>query len=313
MAAVLGVVLGVVLGAGSVAGWDRWRQATAHPGSCGSLLGEPRGESVGDEEVLARAWDALTDPEVDADGELDGSRPAAGRACLLYAGRFGATAPTVVYLDLTRAGYLDLVRVLEVRVPADGRPRLATAWHPLMLGSELRWGVVLPLSGIYLAPPDTLGVRVFHGGDGYAGAAARRVGDAAFDLGVVPDRTLAPADQVPDVPAALLVDRPPEAVEGGRQVVALPVRTRENRATAVRRPFGTWIDGAGEGDEAAARTLAAALPGVQEDPRFAAAFDQAPSYPSWSADTAPAAGGRVLAVDLDGPGTAAPVVVPVPA
>jgi hypothetical protein len=152
--------------------------------------------------------------------------------------------PTVVFAESNIAGSQNLARFAEVRLPESdpsaGAPLVAVAAHSVLFGNELNAGLVLPLSGAYLAP-DVDGtitedvattVLALTSADGVtAETRAERIGAGVFRIGVAPDRTLAPNDQVPDRDAVLLLDGP----EGHDEIVVVPALP-EAPLAADRRP-----------------------------------------------------------------------------
>jgi hypothetical protein len=206
LAALVGVA---AVAAGSVVAADAWRGAGVHPEPCG-LLAAPHGELLDDSDVLARAWAALTDPEAETLGDLDGSAFVLERSCVLYAGHFGGAGdPHVVVAETTVAGYRSHVRLGELQVRERGAILRATSSWPALLGAELKRGAVLPMSGYYLAAgEDVVGVRVRTARDGFATAApAGDLGSGVFNLRAVADYTLAPAEQGEHVAAVIEIER----------------------------------------------------------------------------------------------------------
>ncbi|MDN5861106.1 MAG: GTPase-activating protein, partial [Pseudonocardia sp.] len=129
------------------------------------------------------------------------------------------------------------------------------------------------------------------------GTPARRVADGVFDLGVVPNRGLAPADQAPDTPATLELDRsdPSES-----DLVVLPVAKRLG-SRPVRTPLALIVDGKRRADPAVRPAVLAVLPSFLNDPRVPALLDQAPGYPSLTVRTAVLPGGHGVTVAAGGP------------
>ncbi|MGI5129476.1 hypothetical protein ACQEVB_21905 [Pseudonocardia sp. CA-107938] len=248
-----------VVAALAVVAVDAWRSWNVRPDDCGTRLLDPaRGDQRADAGLVAGAWSALVEND-GAAGGLDGSRPVLDRSCLAYAGHVGPDgASTVVFLETTRTGATELLRIAEVRLGGAG-PRRAAVGYPVVVGNEVAAGVVLPLSGHYLAPVDVTAVQVIG-----AGAPAGRVADGVFDLGVVPDRTLGPAEQVPDTAATLLLDR---SVPSAPDLVALPVVSQQD-APPIRVPFAVTVDGAPRADPAVRPAVLAVLPPLYADPRL---------------------------------------------
>ncbi|MHA6621156.1 hypothetical protein [Pseudonocardia sp. DLS-67] len=272
---VVAVLAGVaVVAVAAVAGADAWRAGVARPQPCGSLLAEPRGELRDDGDVLSRAWAALTDPDVETIGELAGSRFVLPRSCVLFAGRFGGVGdPHVVVAEATVTGYRTLFRIAEVQLRDDGPDLRATAAHARLLGSELKRGVVLPLSGYFLAgDADVVAARVATGRDGFrTWATAGAIADGVFNLGAVTDRTLAPATQGEDVPAVVVLDR------GGSQdprAAMVPVVPAPAGGPVHRPTIALAVDGEAAVDDAILRRIAPVLPLLPDDPRFLAALDR---------------------------------------
>lgn len=297
MLAVLRVIIWVVtgllgalaIGIAAVFLVDTWRASGVHPGECDFLLQSARGDLRTDDDVLARAWEVLVDPEAETVGDLGGTRPVLGRSCLLYAGRSPA-GDTVVYADTTVAGKQSLVRVAEVRLPREpgGTAQRAVASHSTLIGSELRAGVLLPLTGAYLAPGDAgevTAVRVLSSADGYAtGTDAVAIGEGLFAVGVAPDLSLAPDEQIPDVDAILMLqgsDLTPGAV-------ALPAGSERDGSRPVRAAYTLSVDGAGTPDELTARRVGPVLSAMSADPRYSLVRDRAMRPPSLEARTGPA-------------------------
>lgn len=262
------------------------------PAPCGHLLAEPRGELREDASVLRAAWTALTDPDADTVGELDGSRPVVGRTCLLYAGVLaGTSGPTVVLAETTVSGYTSLLRVFEVLLPAPegGAARVGVTGMPAQLGSELRAGLVLPLSGAYLAPRrdavDVTGVFVVRA-DGTAEPASA-IGEGVYE-------------PVPDAGAVLVLDR---AEPYGDRAVVVPVVDPVREPAPPRRALRLWVGGtaiAGPAEAPALAALAAALPAVTEEPGFARLLDRWPPFPALALDPVP--GGYALGAGEPRPG-----------
>jgi hypothetical protein len=299
---ILGRLLAALLAIGAVAvlavvAVDAWRASNLRPDDCGTLLLDPvRGDLRTDAEVVARAWSALVDRDSDAVGGLDGSRPVLDRSCLAYAGRLGSDgASTVVFLEATQSGTTVLLRIAEVRLTGAGVARAAVG-YPALVGNELTGGLVLPLSGYYLAPADVTAVAVV-GAAGGAGTPARRVADGVFDLGAVPDRSLAPAAQVPDAPVTLVLDR---AERSEADLVALPVVYRDGDQ-AIRTPYALTVDDKRRADPALRPAVLAVLPSLYADPRLPALLDRAPGFPTLAMRTAPLPGGHGVTVAGSGP------------
>lgn len=291
VAALAGVV---VVAAGAVAAVDHWRAATAHPRPC--EFATPRGELLDDGDVLARAWAALTDPEVETIGEIGGSRFVLSRSCVVFAGRFGGAGdPHVVIAEPTIAGYHDLFRTAEVQVREDGPMLHAGAAQLRLLGSELDRGVVLPLSGYFLWGDEHVDVvRVVTGRDGFrTWADAGAIADGLSNLGAVSDRTLAPALQGEDVPAVAVLAGPK-----GSRAVFVPVLPAPEAGPPGRTTIALAVDGTSEVDEATAHRIAPVLPLLTSDPRFHAALDRSVQPASLLVTTAPADGGVQVEVTV---------------
>lgn len=294
---VLGALVAVALVAVlAVVAVDAWRASSVRPDGCGALLLDPpRGDQVDDAGVVSQAWSALVDRDSDAIGDIGGSRPVLNRSCVAYAGRLTANGPsTVVFLETTVTGYTVLLRVAEVRLDGSRALRAAVG-YPVLIGNELKAGLVLPLSGYYLAPDDVSAVQVI-GSAGGGGTPARRVADGVFDLGAVPDRSLAPAEQVPDTPATLLLER---SAADAADLVVLPVAQRQGSAP-VRTPLTLTVDDRRRADPAIRPAVLAVLPSFYADPRLPALLDQAPGYPSLTVRTAPLPGGNGVTVAAGG-------------
>jgi hypothetical protein len=288
---VTGLLGAIVIAVGSVFLVDTWRASGVHPDGCDSpLLYPARGDLRADEDVLSRAWAALVDPQVQAGGDLYGSRPVLNHSCLLYAGR-GTAGDTVVYADTTVAGRQSLVRVAEVRLPREpgGSIQRAVASHSTLIGSELVAGVLLPLSGAYLAPGnpgEVTGVRVLSATDGYANATpAEEIGEGLFDVGVAPDRTLAPDSQGSDVDALLALD----ASGLAPHAVALPTGPRTEGPPPARAAFLLGVDGTDQPDELALSRIGPALSLMSADARFSLVRDRTTRPPALTVSTGPTA------------------------
>jgi len=274
---------------------DTWRASNVRPDGCGSLLEPPRGDQADDAGVISSAWAALVDRDSDALGSFEGSRPVIDRSCVAYAGRLAANGPsTVVFVETTVTGHTVLMRVAEVRLDGNGARR-AVAGYPTLLGDELQAGLVLPLTGYYLAPADVSAVQVIGSGGG-TGAPARRVADGVFDLGAVPDRSLAPAEQVPDSAATLVLER---SQQGAADLVVLPVATRQG-SRPVRAPLMLTVDDKRRADAAIRPAVLAVLPSFYADQRLPALLDQAPGRPTLAVRTAPLPGGHGVTIAADG-------------
>jgi hypothetical protein len=298
LAALLAVAAVAVL---AVVAVDAWRASTVRPDDCGTLLLDPvRGDLRTDTDLVARAWSALVDRDSDAVGGLDGSRPVLDRSCLAYAGRLGPDgASTVVFLEATQTGYTVLLRIAEVRLTGTSAARAAVG-YPALVGNELAAGLVLPLTGYYLAPADVTGVQVVG-----AGAPARRVAEGVFDLGAVPDRSLAPAAQVPDAPVTLTLDR---SDRNEADLVAVPVAHRVGDEL-IRTPYALTVDDKRRADPAVRPAVLAVLPSLYADPRLPALLDRAPGFPTLAVRTAPLPGGH--GVTVAGSGSQPPPGLPV--
>lgn len=295
VAVLLGVALIAVL---AVVAVDAWRAFGVTPEQCGSTLLEPqRGELRDDTSVQATAWSAVADRNSRVGGDLDGSRPVLNRTCLVYAGRLDDDAgPTVVFLETTSSRYTVLLRIAEVRLAAEGGDaQFGMAGYPVHIGSELSGGLVLPLSGRYLAPADVTGVLVM-GASGGAGSPARSVGDAVFDTGITPDRSGAPDEQVPDVPATFVLDR---ADLTKATIVVVPV-TASEIGPPVRAPLTLSVDDRRRADAATQPAVLAVLPLFYADPRVSALLGRAPGFPSLAVRTAPLSGGTGVVVASGG-------------
>lgn len=290
------VLLGVaVVAVCSVVAVDTWRGAGVHPEPC-RLLAAPHGELLDDSGVLARAWAALTDPGAETLGDLDGSAFVLERSCVLYAGRFGGVGdPHVVVAETTVTGYRALVRIGELRVRGGDRATLrATSGSTDLLGAALKRGVVLPLSGYYLAGDvDVTGVRVRTARDGFATAVpAGDLGSGVFNLGAVADYTLAPAEQGEHVTAVVEVER-----TGGLQPLTAVVPVL--RPLMVGRPHRPVI--AIELGNAAPDAVAPVFPVLTADPRFLHAFDRSVLPTAMEVRTATIPGGSRVEVTLRNP------------
>jgi hypothetical protein len=290
LAALLAVAAVAVL---AVVAVDAWRASTVRPDDCGTLLLDPvRGDLRTDTDLVARAWSALVDRDSDAVGGLDGSRPVLERSCLAYAGRLGPDgASTVVFLETTQTGYTVLLRIAEVRLTGTSAVRAAVG-YPALVGNELAAGLVLPLTGYYLAPADVTGVQVVG-----ASAPARRVAEGVFDLGAVPDRSLAPAAQVPDAPVTLTLDR---SDRNEADLVAVPLAHRVGDEP-IRTPYALTVDDKSRADPAVRPAVLAVLPSLYADPRLPALLDRAPGFPTFAVRTAPLPGGHGVTVAGSGP------------
>lgn len=293
VAAVLAVAVIAVL---AVVVVDRWRASDVRPDGCSSLLvGSTRGEQGEDAGVIASAWSALVDLDSGAIGRLDGSRPVLARSCVVYAGRAVPDGPsTVVFLETTVTGRTVLLRIAEVRLDGNVAQR-AVVGYPVLIGDEIDSGLVLPLSGHYLAPADVTAVQVI-GATGGAGSVARRVADGLFDLGVVPDRSRGPAEQVADAPATLVLER--SRSEAGNLVV-LPVVLRDG-SQPVRTPLGLIVDDRRRTDPVTQQAVLAVLPLLYADLRLPALLGQAPGFPSLDVRTGLRPDGREVTVGAGG-------------
>lgn len=269
---ILILLVGALVGAGGVLAVDALRGPDV-PGPCGAALQEPTGELRTDGDVVGRAWAALTDPEVETTGELAGSRPVAARSCLLFAGVLdGTDGPTVVFAETTVAGYQSLLRVAEVRL-GESAPQVGVGSHAVLLGSELRAGLVLPLSGAYLAPDRVTGVTHVRPGRTQD---ARRLADRVYALDIGPDRTLAPNDQLPAVDAALLL----EDLEHEPLGVVIPAAPASLDPLGGRAALQVYLDGGAPADAATLQRIAAALPALSADPRLRLILDRAQRHPA---------------------------------
>ena len=302
LAALLAVAAVAVL---AVVAVDAWRASTVRPDDCGTLLLDPvRGDLRTDTDLVARAWSALVDRDSDAVGGLDGSRPVLDRSCVAYAGRLGPDgASTVVFLETTQTGYTVLLRIAEVRLTGTSAARAAVG-YPALVGNELAAGVVLPLTGYYLAPADVAGVQVV-GAAGGAGVPARRVAEGVFDLGAVPDRSLAPAAQVPDAPVTLTLDR---SDRNEADLVAVPLAYRVGDEP-IRTPYALTVDDKPRADPTVRPAVLAVLPSLYADSRLPALLDRAPGFPTLAVRTAPLPGGH--GVTVAGSGSQPPPGLPV--
>jgi hypothetical protein len=276
---------------------DTWRASDVRPDDCGTLLLDPvRGDQRTDAGLVARAWSALVDRDSDAVGGLDGSRPVLERSCVAYAGRVGPDgASTVVFLETSQTGSTVLLRIAEVRMAGTGTARAAVG-YPALVGNELSSGLVLPLSGYYLAPPDVTAVHVI-GAAGGAGAPAGRMADGVFDLGVVPDRSRALGAQVKDTPVTLTLDR---TQQSEAELVAIPLAYREGDEP-IRTPYALTVDDKGRADPAVRTAVLAVLPSLYADPRLPALLDRAPAFPALAVRTAVLPGGHGVTVAGSGP------------
>jgi hypothetical protein len=301
---IIALVAGAAVALGGV--WVSGAVRPDLPGPCAALPAEPRGERRDDGGVLRAAWAALTDPAASVLGDLDGSRFVAARSCVLYAGVLDGTgAPTVVIAETTVSGYSTLLRIAEVRLPAGsgGAAQLAVAGLPVAAGSELDAGVLLPLSGAYLAPArdvvEIVGVGVLHG-DGTV-EQLPRLGDGVYAPGIAPDRTLAPADRIRDTGAVLILHR--DEPYGDRAVALPAVGGILGAAGTPRRAFVVSVGGrktAGASDAPALTALAAALPALAADPAFPRLLDRWPPHPELALAAGPA--GLTLAAGDPGAG-----------
>ncbi|WP_214407700.1 hypothetical protein [Pseudonocardia lacus] len=263
---VVGLLGVVVIGGAAIFGADAWRASNQRPADCDFLLHRPGGDLLGDDGALGAAWAAVTDPDVETEGDLGGSSPVLERACVLWAG----TAPagrTVVFVDTTVAGYQSLSRIIEVRLPDGGRAERAVASHSTLLASEFRSGAVLPLSGLYV-PPDrqseVTAVTVLSSADGWqAATAATEVGDGLFDIGVTADYVDKP-DNPQDPDALLLLD-----LAGGDHVaVAMPVGPERAHPLPVRATYVLSVDGTTPTDATALRAAGPVLSLMSADARY---------------------------------------------
>lgn len=269
---VVALLAAVVIGAGSVFAVDNLRTDRTRPEACGPLLQVARGDRAGDEDVLTRGWQAATG-RVEVDGDLNGSPLDVERSCVLFAGG-GPAGDTVVFAESAEAGGATLLRVAEVRLPAgNDRPRRAVAAHSLPRGHELDAGLMLPLSGDYLAPGgpgEVTAATLLTGADGYAIAnAAPVVGDGLFDLGIAPDATTAGGQRAPILDGALVLEG-----EGPAPLaVALPAGPEQAEPLPARAAYTVSVDGQAVRDEVTLRLVGQALSVMSRDPRYAAVRD----------------------------------------
>lgn len=282
IAAAAGVV-GVLLGAGGMRLID---SGPSEPEPCGGIFAYSLGDALDDSDLIETAWSAVTDPsDSESNGNLDGSRPVAQRTCVLFAGSL-EERPTVVFLENTVSGHLNVVRIVEARVEQSGSVSYGTDWHPVLLGSEAAFGVFLPLSGAYVAPRNSGDVRVVTVGAPMRDAPL--IVDGVHDTGVVADRTEAPNSRVADRAAVLVVDRTDDGLLPARsEVYLVPALRRDTGARPVHRPFRVWDDDSGDpvdaDDESLLAALAQVAPQLSADPLFAVAvFDTAPAAPGLS-------------------------------
>jgi hypothetical protein len=279
---------------------DAVRASDDRPEPCAGLLDrrEASGELLDDTAVVDRAWAAVRDRDGARDllGPLRGSGLVTRRTCVLYAGVLMGSesarrqpGPTVVFAESNIAWPQNLARFAEVRLPESdpsvGAPLVAVAAHSVLFGNELNAGLVLPLSGAYLAP-DVDGtitedvataVLALTSADGVAAETrAERIGAGVFRIGAAPDRTLAPNDQVPDRDAVLLLDGP----EDHDEIVVVPALP-ETRwpLPGARVALPVYLDPDVPLDIATARRVAALLPGLSADPRMRAVLDSARRNP----------------------------------
>jgi hypothetical protein len=270
---VVALLAAVVIGAGSVFAVDNFRAGQEHPDPCGTTtLQAARGDLVTDEDVLTTAWQAASG-RVEVNGDLGGSPLIVERSCVLFAGR-GAEGDTVVFADPVESGRQTLLRVAEVRLPAGGgTPQRAVAAHSVVFGHELDAGLVLPLSGRYLAPGgpgEVTGATLLSAADGYTvPTPAQVVGDGLFQLGIAPDRTAPAGRQGPALDGALLL------TGGGPAplAVALPAGPESAEPLPVRAAYTLTLDGQVVREEAALRLIGQALSVMSRDPRYAVVRD----------------------------------------
>ncbi|MCO1659615.1 hypothetical protein [Pseudonocardia humida] len=271
---VVGLLGVVVIGGAAIFGADAWRASNQRPPDCDFLLHNPGGDLLGDADAVGAAWAAVTDPDIDTDGDLAGSAPVLERSCVLWAG----TAPagrTVVFVDTTVAGLRSVSRIVEVRLPAaDGGPaERAVVSHSTPLASEFRSGAVLPLSGLYV-PPDrdaeVTAVTVLSSADGWQAATpAARAGEGLFDIGVTGDY-VEKADDPQDPDALLLL----ELADGGRVAVAMPVGPERAHPLPVRATYVLSVDGTTPADVAGLRAAGPVLSLMSADARYALIRDR---------------------------------------
>jgi hypothetical protein len=255
-----------VVAVASVVVADRWRASGVHPPGCGSvILSDARGTQTGDTGLQTDAWSAVTDPGGRATGRLDGPRPVLDRSCLLYAGPTDAADdPSVVFVESTPSGRSELLRILEVR-PRSGT--LAGTGYQAVIGSETAAGVVLPLSGTYLAPPDVESVAVL----GSPAQPAPAVAPGVFRIGAKP--------------AALLLRR---GDAGAPVLVVVPAVPVEGYPP-LRVPLELTVNGKGTADQATLTAVEQVLPLFLADPRTPLLAQGAPTL---AVRTAPYAGGQ---------------------
>jgi hypothetical protein len=302
LALVVGSVLAVgIVGAAAVLIVDTIRTGDDRPEPCAGVLERgASGELLDDTAVVDRAWAAVSDRNGDQDviGDLGGSLLVTRRTCVLYAGVLMGSeslpqqpGPTVVFAESNVAGYQNLARFAEVRLPESdpsaGAPLVAVAGHSVLLGNELNAGLVLPLSGAYLAPEidSSIGTEdvaitalALTSADGVAAETrAERIGAGVFRIGAAPDRTLAPNDQVADRDTVLLLDGPEHHDD---EIVVVPALPEATWPTGARVALQVNLDPGVPLDIATARRVAALLPGLSADPRMRALLDSARRYPS---------------------------------
>jgi hypothetical protein len=258
-----GLATGLVIGAGATVAVDRWSARPERPVDCGVPLHTAHGDRLRDDDLVGRAWAALTRQHVD----LDGSPPELDRACLAFAGDTPG-GPTAVFVDSTRARYSSLGRVIEVQVPDGGPVEFAAASHSVPFAGELATGAVLPLSGLYLAPDrsgEATGVTVLSSADGYAAAVeAPQVADGLFDVGIA--RDMAARVEAPHDPDALLLVRTPGE---DRFAVAVPAGPERRRPLPARATYAVRVEGLDAVDLDALRAIGPALSAMSADPRYA--------------------------------------------
>lgn len=284
LALIVGSMLATgVVGTAAVLVVDTVRAGDDRPEPCTDIIGrEAAGELLADTAVVDQAWAAVSDRDRARDviGELNGSLLVPRRTCLLYAGVLMGTegtreqpGPTVVFVESNIGGYQNLARFAEVRLPRSARaPMVAVAPHSVLIGSELNGGLVLPLSGAYVAPDDVATVHTLTSTD--EDAMAERIGAGVFRIGAGPDRTLAPGDQIADRDTVLLLDGPEHD-----QIVVVPALPEATWPTGARVALQIHLDPGVPPDLATARRVAELLPGLSADPRLRSLIDSARRYP----------------------------------
>jgi len=113
----------------------------------------------------------------------------------------------------------------------------------------------------------------------------------------VPDRSLAPAAQVPDTPVTLTLDR---TERSEADLIALPLAYRD-ADEPIRTPYTVTVDDRRRADPALRPAVLAVLPSLYADPRLPALLDRAPGFPAMAVRTAPLPGGHGVTVTGSGP------------